>query len=82
MEIRLDYDRPDEGPGSGPLTVGWFLAQDKGAVLYEPPERVSIRPPNKAHAKSASRCPAVIQLESRYFMVKCPFDLHIGFQRD
>ena len=26
MEIRLDYDRPEEGPGSGPLTVGWFLA--------------------------------------------------------
>ena len=82
MELRLDYDRPEEGPGSGPLTVGWFLASDKGAVLYDPPERVQIRPPNKAHAKSASRCPAVIQLESRYFMVKCPFDLHIGFQRD
>lgn len=82
MEIRLDYDRPEDGPGSGPLTVGWFLASDKGAVLYDPPERVQIRPPNKAHAKSASRCPAVIQLESRYFLVKCPFDLHIGFQRD
>ena len=82
MEIRLDYDRPEEEPGSGPLTVGWFLASDKGAVLYDPPERVVIRPPNKAHAKSASRCPAVIQLESRYFMVKCPFDLHIGFKRD
>ena len=36
MEIRLDYDRPEEGPGSGPLTVGWFLASDKGAVLYDP----------------------------------------------
>ena len=43
MELRLDYDRPEEGPGSGPLTVGWFLAQDKGAVLYDPPERVSIQ---------------------------------------
>ena len=82
MELRLDYDHPEEGPGQGPLTVGWFLAQDKAAVLYDPPERVQIRPPNRAHAKSASRCPAVIQLESRYFLVKGPFDLHIGFQRD
>lgn len=82
MDINLSFERPEDGPESGPLTVGWFLAQDKGAVLYDPPERVMIRPPNKAHAKSASRCPAVIQLESRYFMVKCPFDLHIGFQRD
>ena len=82
MDIIMTWERPEEGPESGPLTVGWFLVQDKGAILYDPPERVMIRPPNKAHAKSASRCPAVIQLESRYFMVKCPFDLHIGFQRD
>jgi hypothetical protein len=82
MDITMTWEQPEEGPGSGPLTVGWFLAADKGAVLYDPPERVAIRPPNRAHAKSASRCPAVIQLESRYFMVKCPFDLHIGFQRD
>jgi hypothetical protein len=82
MDLTLTYERPEDGPGSGPLTVGWFLAQDKGAVLYDAPERVQIRPPNKAHAKSASRCPAVIQLESRYFLVKCPFDLAIGFQRD
>lgn len=82
MEITVSYDRPEEGPGSGPVTVGWFLAQDKGAVLYDSPERLVVRAPNKTHAKSASRCPAVIQLESRYFMVKCPFDLHIGFQRD
>jgi hypothetical protein len=82
MEINFTYDRPAEGSGSGPLMVGWFLASDKGAVLFDPPERVTIRPPNRTHAKSASRCPAVIQLESRYFMVKCPYDLHIGFARD
>lgn len=82
MDINITFDRPEEGPGSGPLTVGWFLTQDKGAVLFDPPERVVFRQTNKAHAKSASRCPAVVQLESRYFMVKCPYDLHIGFQRD
>ncbi len=82
MEINLTFERPEEGPGAGPLTVGWFLTSDKGAVLYDPPERLTVRPPNRGHAKSAARCPAVIQLESRYFVVKCPFDLHIGFQRD
>ena len=82
MEFTVTFDRPDEGPKSGPLTVGWFLTSDKGAVMYDPPERILFRQTNKAHAKSASRCPAVIQLESRYFMVKCPFDLHIGFRRD
>ena len=82
MDISLTFERPQDGPGSGPISVGWFLASDKNAVLYDPPERVSFRQTNRTHAKSASRCPGVIQLESRYFMVKCPFDLHIGFSRD
>ncbi len=82
MEINVSFDRPDEGPKSGPVTVGWFLTSDKGAILYDAPERLMFRQTNKAHAKSASRCPAVIQMESRYFVVKCPFDLHIGFSRD
>jgi hypothetical protein len=82
MDITINITRDDDGPKSGPVTVGWFLTQDKGAVLYDPPERVMFRQTNKTHAKSASRCPAVIQLESRYFMVKCPFDIHVGFNRD
>lgn len=82
MEITLTFERPDEGPGAGPIRVGWFLASDRNAVLYDPPERVTTHPPNRSHAKSAGRCPGVIQLESRYFAVKCPFDLHLGFSRD
>ena len=79
MEINVSFDRPEDGPKAGPVTVGWFLTSDKGAVLYDPPERLLFRQANKAHAKSASRCPAVIQMESRYFVVKCPFDIHLGF---
>jgi hypothetical protein len=82
MDITITLDRPDEGPGSGPITVGWFRTADKGAVLYDPPERVMFRQQNRAHAKSAARCPAVIQLESRYFLVKCPFDMTLGFKRE
>ncbi len=82
MDINLTFDRPENGPQSGPVSVGWFLTSDKGAVMYDAPERVVSRQTSKTHAKSASRCPAVIQLESRYFMVKCPFDIHVGFGRD
>ena len=63
MEITVAFDRPDQGPDTGPVTVGWFLTTDKGAVLFDAPERLIFRQTNKAHAKSASRCPAVIQLE-------------------
>lgn len=82
MRINLEYDRPEGGPRSGPVQVGWFLAEEKGAVLFDPPERLVSRQVSRTHAKSASRCPAVIQMESRYFAVKCPYDLHLGFSRD
>ena len=82
MQINITYERDDDGPRSGPIVVGWLRDTDKGGVIYDPPERVASRQMNKSHAKSASRCPAVIQMESRYFVVKCPFDLAIGFTRD
>lgn len=83
MQINLEFERPeDDGQGSGPVTVGWFLTKEKGAILFDAPERLIFRQTNKTHSKSASRCPAVIQMESRYFVVKCPYDLHIGFGRD
>lgn len=81
MQINISVDGP-EGGRSGPVTVGWFLAQDKGAVLFEAPERLGSRDARKTHAKSAARCPAVIQMESRYFLVKSPYDMQIGFTRD
>lgn len=82
MHFDIVFDRPEESPKAGPITVGWYLTTDKGAVIYDPPERIMFRQTNKTHSKSASRCPAVIQLESRYFVIKCPYDLHIGFGRD
>jgi hypothetical protein len=82
MRITVTYDKPEDGPQSGPIVVGWLRDVEKGGVLYDPPERVSFRDVARGHAKSASRCPAVLNLESRYFMVRCPFDLAIGFVRD
>ena len=83
MDLHITYDRPPEDdPRSGPVKVGWLLTETKGGIIFDPPERVRSVEMNKKHAKSASRCPAVINLESRYFVIKCPFDLHIGFVRD
>lgn len=81
MQVNITYERPEGGAASGPVTVGWFRSNDKNAVLYDPPQRLQSRDMSKTHAKSASRCPAVIQMESRYFVFPCPFDLHLGFAR-
>lgn len=82
MDISINITRLPEDPRSGPVTVGWFLAGDKGAILYAPPERVRTAVHGRPHAKSAARCPAVVQMESRYFVLRCPFDIHVGFSRD
>lgn len=75
-------DTRDSEAKRGPVQVGWFLNDKKAGIIYDAPERVRSVEMNREHAKSASRCPAVINMESRYFMVKCPFDIHIGFARD
>ena len=83
MRLSVSFDDTRAGAGKGgPVTVGWFLNTAKGGVIYDPPERVRSADLNRRHAKSASRCPAVINLESRYFVVKCPFDINVGFFRD
>lgn len=65
-----------------PVKVGWVLRPNKGAIVYYAPERLKSPDVSREHAKSASRCPAVINLESRYFMIRCPFDLHLRLVRD
>ena len=51
-------------------------------MIYDAPARVRSAETSRRHAKSASRCPAVLGLESRYFEVKCPFDLGFAFATD
>lgn len=80
--IAVNYTTEPADPKSGPVTVGWLLMDKKGGVLYDPPKRLSSGAENRKHAKSASRCPAVINMEARYFVVNCPFDLQLGFGRD
>jgi hypothetical protein len=87
MDLTLTYARPDRGPGSGPLTVGWLRDTDKGGVIYGAPERASDltarpREAGSPHGKSLARCPAVTQAEARLWTVPCPVDLALGFARD
>ncbi len=83
MQLSVRFENTEGTPSEkGPVQVGWFLNQKKASIVYYPPERVRSVEMNKNHAKSASRCPAVINLESRYFVVRCPFDLNLEFIRD
>lgn len=79
-----DVAEPDDPFGGDdavdPCVIGWALNQRRGGVVYLPPERLSTKG-SARHAKSAARCPAVRNMESRYVVIRSPFDLHIGFTR-
>lgn len=62
MKLSIEVSRDDAKHEQGPARVGWFLTEEKGAVLFEAPERVASRGANRAHAKSAARCPAAERL--------------------
>lgn len=82
MHLSVSFDRPHpDDPASGPVSIGWLLEKTEGGIVFDPPKRVRSAEMNKLHAKSASRCPAIINLESRYFEIKCPFDLHLKLER-
>ncbi len=81
MYINFTIEDNQKNIGEGPIQVGWFLTEDKSAILFEPPYRMRSQSQTK-HAKSASHCLAVLQLESRYFVINCPFDFHLRFVRD
>ena len=62
--------------------VGWILDTDSAQLIWFEPKRVKTIKPERMHAKSLARCPAVLDNDSRLFEVLCPFDLEIGFRRD
>lgn len=82
MDITVTYQRGPTDPGAGPVRIGWCLGRTDAPVIYDPPRRVQSREARRAHAKSASRCPAILGLESRCFEIPCPFDMNVGFTRD
>ena len=83
MQLSVSFESSGASPqGTGSVTIGWLLTDPKGGIIYPPPTRVRSADLNRTHAKSASRCPAIINMESRYFEVKCPFDLSLQFVRD
>ncbi len=82
MDFTLNYVRSDGDPKSGPVRVGWLIDAEKSSVIYPAPERFRLQETERTHSKSASRCPALVGLESRYVVVRSPFDLNLEFVRD
>ncbi|RED43383.1 hypothetical protein [Aestuariispira insulae] len=75
------FFNPEKKDAKGRVSVGWLIDAPSAGLIYDPPRRVKSAALCK-HAKSASRCPAVLDLEARYFEIPCPFDLHLRIAKD
>lgn len=79
-------------PGDGPeapspaasasgasLEVGWLIDVDKAEFIYEAPVPATRRlgPGGTGHPKAMVRCPSVLDLHRRLWIVACPFDIHL-----
>jgi hypothetical protein len=83
MHMHISVDCTNAiGDEAAPVRVGWLLNETHGGVLFDAPTRVRSAPSKSSHAKSASKCPAIIGCESRLFEICCPYDLVVEFDRD
>ncbi len=82
VQINISVEDPTDDDGRGSVTVGWFVPKSTEAkVIYESPKRVRTTEQSASHAKSVSRCPAVLNFQSRLFEIKCPVDIAVSFTR-
>ncbi|MEM1047669.1 MAG: hypothetical protein AAGL24_16035 [Pseudomonadota bacterium] len=64
---------------TGPVSIGWLLAEQRASILFDPPTRLRTRHQKPVHPKSAAACPAVLSLDNRIFEIKCPVDLVLDY---
>lgn len=83
---RLSLARPR--PASRFCEVGWLVDTEKSALIYGPPRALGRRPEPETPAaaapnpKSVTRCPALIDLETKTFEVPCPVDITLRLVQD
>lgn len=62
-------------------TVGWTVRAAKSQVIWAPPkplEASDARPPS---AKSVQYCPAAVDFDRRHYVIPCPIDIALKFER-
>jgi len=63
------------------VTVGWTVRSPKAQVMWSAPRPFEHNLPKPASAKSVQVCPAAVDFDRRHFVVPCPTDLTLRFDR-
>jgi hypothetical protein len=63
------------------VTVGWTVRFGSGEAIWAPPKPFGREDPKAASAKSVQVCPAAVDFDRRHFVVPCPVDLTLAFEK-
>lgn len=63
------------------ITVGWTVRAQKASLIWAPPQPFTRTDPKPASAKSVQVCPAAVDFDRRQYVVPCPVDLTLKFDR-
>lgn len=81
-KAKVDSESDPAAPTKRVAEVGWLLDPEKSGFIWEAPRPFRHDHPEAGSAKSATKCPVVIDMDARHFVVPCPFDLHLRLGRD
>lgn len=63
------------------VTVGWTVRAQKGALIWQAPQPFSRSDPKSQSSKSVQYCPAAVDFDRRHFVIPCPVDLTLHFEK-
>ena len=64
------------GRGRG-YTVGWLPQLERTSVIWDAPKPFRQESAKNPVSKSVAQCPAVLDFDSRFFVINSPIDLHL-----
>ncbi|MGQ0531261.1 MAG: hypothetical protein ACT4OF_01045 [Caulobacteraceae bacterium] len=63
------------------VTVGWVVRAPHAHVIWGPPKLFDQGLSKPTSAKSVQACPAAIDFDKRHYIIPCPVDLTLKFER-
>lgn len=63
------------------VTVGWAVRSPHSHMVFGAPKPFEHQLPRPTSAKSVQACPAAIDFDRRHFVIPCPVDLTLKFDR-
>lgn len=74
-------DMDARGAKKRTVTVGWTVRAPHAHAIWRPPTPFGHKLTKPTSSKSVQACPAAIDFDTRHFVIPCPLDLTLRFER-